>query len=136
MTDIIPHIGPEATRVTPNSASPLDKFSAMDDTVNEMCRLLKEDPLNWVFDTNTFHYSKSPNVEYWNGRGFTCIWNGHTTHKVFSDEQGHKIEAAINIARLHQSSVMQQRVMRAMGTAAVSQQSTSIFSWLKSIFRM
>lgn len=114
---------PRVTRDTSFSSSvPVDKYSAMEDTVNEICRSLREQPLDWTFKAHTFYYDKKPQVEYWYG-----IYNQCTDlyrsgcHQVFSEVQGRRIYESIKVARLYQQDVNQQMIMKAMGTNPIEQ---------------
>jgi hypothetical protein len=113
---------PRVTRDASAPTRPLNKYSAMEDTVNEICRSLREEPLDWTFESNTFYYDKKPNIEYWYGMYNQCteLWR-HGRHQVFSEEQGRRIYESIKVARLYQQDVNQKMVMEAMGTAPIEQ---------------
>lgn len=117
-----------------------DKFSAMDEAVDKMCKSLEEEPHKWFFDTCHFH-KRGTNVQYWDANGidaFADIWNGYSCHQVFSKEQKLRIKASYDIARVHQSSALQRKVIDQFSDSSVeetkSKKSTGIFGLLKSIF--
>lgn len=133
MKDITPSNGPTVYRDT---AKPLDKFSAMDEAVDKMCKSLEQESHKWVFDVHTFNLRGS-STEYWDGiSNFADVWTGRNTHRVFSDNQKMKIKKSYDIARANQASVMQQRVLKQFLDPVTEQpkKSMGLFDRLKSIF--
>lgn len=88
------------------------EFDYMWDAVNEICRSLEEEPHKWIFETYTFK-KKWCRTEYWIGFGtsFTEIWNGRTTSRAFSHEQGKKIFKSYNMARQSQADAAQKSII-------------------------
>lgn len=94
-----------------------DKFEYMNDVVDEICKSLYTEPQRWIFDTHTFH-KKGTNISYWLGLS-PCITetrDTHTNHVVFSSDQGYKIWAAYQHARLAVASTAQEKILSTFAT--------------------
>lgn len=108
----------------------MEEFKYMDETVDAICKSLREDPHTWEFSVNTFR-KKGTNIKYWNGSGgaITQTWNGHDTTFVFSYTQGQKIASAYQTARSIQASEEQRRVMQAFKNGGDNSDSPSTKKW-------
>lgn len=90
------------------------EYEYMQETVDEICRSLIENPEDWVFTTHTFN-KKGSDVEYWDSSShyaITCTWDGYNTNTVFSVKQGRIIREAYMKAREKQASNAQLQVVR------------------------
>lgn len=96
------------------------KFEFMDDTVDELCRSMGDDPNRWVIDIYTLNDTKT-HLKYWigayasNDRAITEIENGRSNHRVFSDKQGKRLWDAYEKLRETKANAAQRRVLDAMG---------------------
>ena len=107
----------------------MSQFDIMNDTVEEICKSLVEEPHKWEFNRFTFKHKRAK-VEYLGCTGsqsITTIWNGSSQNQVFSDEQGRKIAAAYKKARQLQGGADQQRVISAMNKLKANKKRWWIF---------
>ena len=94
----------------------MSQFDIMNDTVEEICKSLVEEPHKWEFNRFTFKHKRAK-VEYLGCTGsqsITTIWNGSSQNQVFSDEQGRKIAVAYKKARKLQAEAAQLKVISSM----------------------
>lgn len=107
----------------------MSQFDIMNDTVEEICKSLVEEPHQWEFSTYTFKHKRAK-VEYWgctDSQSITNIWNGRSQNQVFSDEQGRKIAAAYKKARKLQADDAQLKVISSMDKLKSSKRHWWIF---------
>lgn len=91
-----------------------NEFSFMDETVEKICKSLIEEPHVWVFRGLTFYSSRSAvKIEYWSSNP-ALIWSGTDTARIFSSQQGSRIEQAMKIAQRSQASELQKKVIQSV----------------------
>jgi len=94
-----------------------DEFSFMQETVDSICKSLVEDFNKWIIDSSTFHKIGTDvklqhnYVCLFKDPAITCIWNGSSYEKVFSEDQGKQIRKAFNFARDKQASISQKKLI-------------------------
>lgn len=91
----------------------MNPYELMEETVDKLCKSLKEEPHAWKFETCTFK-KKGTDIEYWcsGGGPITEIWLGRGCNQVFSEQQGKRIRESYNIAKQTQASVLQEKIMK------------------------
>lgn len=90
-----------------------EDYSLMDEAVNEICKSLIVEPWRWQDTTYTLK-DKYKGTQYWKNNYrevFTRVWNGHSTEKVFSVQQGKEIQEAYLIFKQNNASVTQQAIL-------------------------
>lgn len=91
----------------------MSDFKFMDDVVDDICKSMREDPNRWLISTYLVE-DKVGGIKYWKGYnsgGIDSIWTGHTTEKVFSDEQAYKILEAFEELREIKESQTQRKIL-------------------------
>lgn len=107
----------------------MSQFDIMNDTVDEICKSLVEEPHQWEFGSCTFKH-KLANIEYWgdaSSSSITHVWAGYTRSQVFSTQQGEKIAEAYKKAREVQGDVDQQKVISSMSKLKTNKKRWWIF---------
>ncbi len=79
----------------------------MQDTVDEMCRVMRETPDK--FETTTFRVNFENGVSLWLSN-FCEIWNGNTTEKVFTYEQARQLREAYDEAMQFKKTRTQEQI--------------------------
>jgi len=92
------------------------KFEFMEDAANELCDELENNP-NRFTETTYCLVDNRTGIEYWIGSGsrncITDTWNGRSSNRVFSSDQGERIAASFKVMREIKASAAQERVLRA-----------------------
>ncbi|AGB06931.1 hypothetical protein [Vibrio phage VH7D] len=85
------------------------KRHKMQDTVDEMCRVMRETPDK--FETTTYRVDFDNGVCLWRS-DFRDIWNGNTTERVFTTEQSRQLRAAYTEAMEFKKSRTQETIAK------------------------
>ena len=86
-------------------------YTYMQSTVDEICRSLREEPFDWIFETHTFR-KKGSRIEFWLGLGdYITEIRGSHNDEVFSGTQGEQIHQAYVEAREIVANAAQKRVI-------------------------
>lgn len=114
-----------------------ENFRLMEGAANAMCDSLENDPWRWREDPCTLVDTKV-GVEYWiGGSGYDeiiSIWDGHSAKRVFSVEQGLRIQSAFQKMKQIKASEAQQRVIYSFSEIREVKEPPGLiarlFSWL------
>lgn len=84
----------------------------MDNTVNEICESMKNNPNRWEIATYTLN-DKLYGLSYWlDDTTIMKTWNGRSCDVVFTYEQGKQIFSAYKAMREHKATIAQQKVIK------------------------
>jgi len=92
------------------------KLSEVDEAVTELCYALLHDTERWTIRTHTL-VDRKTGIEYWTAGcwgAITQIWDGGTTHDVFTTEQGMLVYQAFDELCSMKASTAQEKVVQSL----------------------